>query len=203
MIILKNGTVMTNTSVIFRADLFTRSNIGTLDQRQQLFDQIKVEQQTSKNISNSNIGCWRSNKQFVDIQWLIDETISLYKEADTVYKSANGGTDVFNIQGKTTLTYWTNVNQPGSRNVMHSHSSAHFSCVYYLQGEGTGDLRIINPSNILGNCNYAAPFVRDFYYTPKDGDLILWPAWVPHEVEPNLSSKERINVVFDIGSIIV
>jgi hypothetical protein len=26
----------------------------------------------------------------------------------------------------------------------------------------------------------------------------MWPAWVPHEVDPNYSNKERINLTFDI-----
>jgi Xaa-Pro aminopeptidase len=37
----------------------------------------------------------------------------------------------------------------------------------------------------------------------QDGDLILWPAWVPHEVETNFSDRERVNIVFDIGAKIV
>jgi hypothetical protein len=26
----------------------------------------------------------------------------------------------------------------------------------------------------------------------------MWPSWLPHEVEPNLSNKSRINIAFDI-----
>lgn len=192
---------MIKTSVIFRADIYSKSNIGTPEQRKDLYNQIKQEQASGNCTNNSNYGCWRSEAKFNNIDWLLNEVVALYKHADQIYKSENGGKDVFNVSGKTYLNYWTNVNQPGSRNVIHAHKDAHFSCVYYLQSEGTGDLRLINPSNMLGDCNFSAPFARDFYYTPKDGDLILWPAWVPHEVEPNLSNQERINVVFDIGSV--
>ena len=27
---------------------------------------------------------------------------------------------------------------------------------------------------------------------PRDGMLVLWPGWVPHEVEENKSNKQRI-----------
>ena len=101
-------------------------------------------------------------------------------------------------KSKVSFFYWTNVNQPHSRNVMHSHIESHFSAVYYLQATDTGNLRLTNPANILGNCNSTAPFVKDIVFTPKDGDLIMWPSWVPHEVETNFSARERINLVFDI-----
>ena len=71
--------------------------------------------------------------------------------------------------------------------------------MYYLQGSGTGDLILANPANVLADCNLDAPYTHDMAFSPKDGDLILWPAWVPHEVEPNLSDKERINIAFNIN----
>jgi hypothetical protein len=105
----------------------------------------------------------------------------------------------FNFKkNKFEIFYWTNINAPLSRNVLHSHKNSIFSAVYYIQGTDTGALRLINPANTLGDCNRLSPFTRDFYFNPKDRDLILWPAWVPHEVEINESARERINIVFDI-----
>lgn len=193
---------MSSQSLILRADLFVKNNIGTKEQKIELMKQIREAQKTEKTSPNTNDGCWRSSHRFKNIDWLLNSVISLYEEADKQYCAENGGKDVFNVSGKTALDYWTNVNVPGSRNVLHSHRKSHFSCVYYVQGTGTGDLRLINPANILGDCDYIAPFARDFYYTPNDGDLILWPAWMPHEVEPNHSDRERINVVFDIGKVL-
>lgn len=192
---------MINSKVILRADLFSKFNIGSSEQKENLIKQIKAEQLKEKTVNNSNPGCWRSYYRYSDFNWLINEVLSLYAEANNLYKAANDGKDIFNINGKPNLNYWTNINSPGSRNVLHSHNSSHYSCVYYVQGTGTGDLRLLNPSNLLGNCNFTAPFTRDFYYSPKDGDLILWPAWIPHEVEPNNSSRERINIVFDIETV--
>ena len=34
--------------------------------------------------------------------------------------------------------------------------------------------------------------------TLKDGDLLIWPAWVPHFVEENKSNKQRINIASNI-----
>ena len=36
-------------------------------------------------------------------------------------------------------------------------------------------------------------------YTPKDGDLVVFPGWVPHDIELNKSNKPRINISFNIS----
>ena len=33
----------------------------------------------------------------------------------------------------------------------------------------------------------------------NDGDLIVFPGWVPHDVGPNTSNKQRINIAFNIS----
>ena len=50
----------------------------------------------------------------------------------------------------------------------------------------------------MTECNPSAPFTADIAINPRDGDLLLWPSWVPHEVDTNFSLKERINLAFDI-----
>jgi len=34
--------------------------------------------------------------------------------------------------------------------------------------------------------------------TPREGDLMLWPAYLDHFVEPSNSDEERISISFDI-----
>ena len=34
---------------------------------------------------------------------------------------------------------------------------------------------------------------------PKDGDLFIWPAWIPHKVDRNESDRQRINLAFNIN----
>lgn len=180
---------------LLKSFLNVDSNIGTLEQRTELIQAIYNLKENTPTTDFSNDNCWRSsNLNLPDwLQMSVDKQI---KECYSQYKED----DVFSYSNRETYSYkhWVNVNAPGSRNVMHRHASAHLSCVYYLQGKDTGSLRICNPANILGDCNFSAPWVRDFAFTPNDGDLIMWPAWMPHEVETNLSSLDRVNIVFDI-----
>ena len=183
---------------LFEATLFTVSNVGTDEQVKLLLEQIEsIKHQDS--VSNTNDGCWRSNHKYENIDWLlkeitykVDEAIDYYKQKDSVFS------DLSIKRQNLKIFYWTNINDPGSRNVLHSHKTAVFSGVYYIKATGTGSLRLINPANMLGDCNSASPFTRDFYFDPRDRDLILWPSWIPHEVEVNRSTQPRINIAYDI-----
>ena len=70
---------------------------------------------------------------------------------------------------------------------------------YYLQAKDTGSLIFHNPGNLLRDCAEQAPGTTTMHYTPNDGDLIIWPGWIPHEVEENPASHERINFAFNIN----
>lgn len=185
---------------LYEAVLDASPNIGSDREYNDLCEQISRIRNTPTS-SRTNDLCWRSEYKYNNIDWLLKEisskvfrSIEYYSQKDQMFAESFKKINKNNLQ----IFYWTNINQPLSRNVLHSHKSAIFSGVYYIQGTDTGNLRIINPANTLGECNNLSPFTRDFYYTPKDRDLILWPSWLPHEVETNNSTRERINIAYDV-----
>lgn len=181
---------------LYHSDVFMMPGVGTDDQVKNLLDQILLDHSQTASTARSNDLCWRSNKWWTDLDWLGQQVCELSDRACEHYAKI----DVAFAQyiGKYKFASNTNVNEPGGRNVFHNHKTSVFSAVYYIQAEDTGPLRFVNPANTMTDCNPQSPFVRDFYFSPKDRDLILWPAWVPHEVEPNTSNKKRININFDI-----
>jgi uncharacterized protein (TIGR02466 family) len=183
---------------LFKADLFVKKQVGTLGQRESLLKNLYELKKHNPASPNSNKNCWRMFQPPVDIDWIAEEVsnlaleaIDFYTKEDNIYAKSSEGKNFLE------LTHWVNINAQGSRNVMHDHKGGEFSAVYYLQGENCGPLRLVNPANILGD-HVNGVFVRDFYFHPKDGDLILFPSWVPHEVEPNFSPRDRVNIAFDI-----
>lgn len=181
----------------FRAEVFAKSNVGSTEQRQTLIDEIQQRKAVSPSMENSNPGCYRIEHPSENIDWLFEEINVLLTEAVNFYVGQDAIYASIPKSNNAVINYWANVNQPGSRNTFHTHKDDEFSCVYYLQGTDSGDLRFPNPANVLGDCNKRAPFARDFSFAPQDGDLILFPSWMPHEVEPNLSNRERINIAFN------
>ena len=189
---------------LFHADLFIEKNVGTPEQRENLKDfQISISQDDKiKNDPLSNEGCFRFNFNVLNnsIDWLNETQLKLTEKAMSHYTPLDANYSEQLHKTKFTMYYnsWVNINETGSKNMIHSHKDHMFASVYYLQGTDTGKIWFYNESNLLYECNVKSPFERRFGYEPEDGDLILWPAWVPHEVDVNTSSRQRINITSNI-----
>lgn len=183
---------------LFKSHFLARK-LGNKSQISTLKDQMLDCYANNRNsIPNTNPSCWRSNTRYNNIDWLLrgveeltNEAIKYYAEIDSNFNQALKGRDL-------SFDYWTNINKPGSRLALHRHSRDTFAAVYYVQAANTGNLKFINPANVLNDCNNISPFINDILVPPQDGELLLWPAWLPHEVELNQSGKDRMNIVFSI-----
>jgi len=186
---------------LHHSDLFIKENVGTKEQRKDLKKQILQEKKDdTTTISGGNIGCWRTLKTYQNIEWLTDTVKEIVEEANSKYVSDDiAFQKTFNEHSGIVWRYWTNVNEVGSKNILHTHSNDVWAGIYYVQAEGTGNINFYNSANILLQCNPKSPFTRRAVLSPKDGDLYLWPGWVPHDVETNNSDKQRINLAWGIN----
>lgn len=99
---------------------------------------------------------------------------------------------------------WINVSGPNSYNVAHCHGENHFSFVFYIQvPEKSGNLVFDSPvlhhkTNMIKFQSY--PFWNSdcFIIYPKVGDLIVFPSYMSHLVEPNKSKKIRISLASNL-----
>jgi len=184
---------------LYHSDIFIRKNLATPEQLKDLYDQVQQVKNSNKGaLLRSNDGCFRTNEKYSRDTWLLDAVQDMTKKAAEYYFDIDESFLEHVPNKKIKINYWTNVNQPGASNVIHNHEKDTFAAVFYLQAEDTGTITFVNPANILSGCNPASPFTRALSFVPEDNQLILWPAWVPHEVDPNPSDKERINIVFSI-----
>ena len=100
---------------------------------------------------------------------------------------------------------WLNIND--SRQCMnseHIHGDV-FSGVFYLQvPEGSGKLSLINPAinKMWKGCTltsqknqYTGESIR---IEPTEGNIILFPSYLPHSVETNDHDEERISISFNV-----
>ena len=191
---------MDNVLPLFHSDLFIKENVGTEEQRKDLKKQILQAKEDDRGTQGGgNPGCWRSNALY-EMKWLygamkdlVTEANEIYFEKDSVFK--------YYIDKSENLDYniWTNVNEVGSKNVIHSHKTDAWAGIYYVQAEETGNLMFYNPANLLNECKFNSPFVRNTGILPKDGMLVLWPSWIPHEVIENKSNQQRINIAWGIN----
>ena len=100
---------------------------------------------------------------------------------------------------------WLNVNDSRQcMNVEHIHGDV-FSGVFYLQApEGSGKLAIVNPgiNRMWAGCELGLQknqFTGDrIRIEPVEGNIIIFPSYVPHFVETNDHDEERISISFNI-----
>lgn len=98
---------------------------------------------------------------------------------------------------------WANVNPPGAAHALHTHPNNFLSGVYYLQVQAGADT--VNFHDPRSQAAVIRPAVTGLtaYNTDQvvvqvePGDLLLFPAWLPHSVSPNESSQPRISISFN------
>ena len=103
------------------------------------------------------------------------------------------GIEEFGIQ-----SMWANVNQKYSFNYQHTHEG-YLSGVYYLKvPQNSGRLIFTNPavrseSHPIRQKNY--PII------PQELACIVFPSWLEHYVEPNMSDEARVSISFNVGKL--
>ncbi|MFQ6022779.1 MAG: 2OG-Fe(II) oxygenase family protein [Acidiferrobacterales bacterium] len=99
---------------------------------------------------------------------------------------------------------WANISAAQTGHVPHTHPNNYLSGVYYVQADNGANTitfddprpqtYIIKPSvSEQGPANS-----RSAVMTVEEGTLVMFPAWLLHSVEPNMSDRERISVSFNI-----
>lgn len=101
---------------------------------------------------------------------------------------------------------WAMVNRFGHSTRAHLHPNSLFSGVMYLQvPEGAGAIAFLDPR--AGAQMLLPPLRNDaegdqkgrLRHKPRVGELLLFPAWLWHEVEPSMQIGERVALSFNIG----
>jgi uncharacterized protein (TIGR02466 family) len=99
---------------------------------------------------------------------------------------------------------WANINRQGYAHMMHTHPNNYLSGVYYVKvPPDSGRIVFADPrpqaSAITPRLKENTPFnSNQMHFEPAAGKLILFHSWLPHLVEVNTSSEERISIAFNV-----
>ena len=93
-------------------------------------------------------------------------------------------------------TLWFNINPPFSFNRIHTHGSFNDESQHKLSGV----LYLKVPPN-SGNLIFYNPIGISYQYSQflKPNQYFLFPQWLGHSVDPNLSQEDRISIAFNYG----
>ena len=155
----------------------------------------------SESAIHSNYGGWQSPS--IDIDTLPHSFIKLKLEIDDQIKKVCDDTSLPSLSLD---NLWFNVNPPGTYNIIHTHPHSVISGVYYIDApeENMGNIRFYRddaaeyymPDNCTANNSFTALSVE---YPPKAGILLLFPSWLKHSVQGNMSNKNRVSMSFNYG----
>ena len=98
---------------------------------------------------------------------------------------------------------WPNVNRPKDTNKQHIHAGVNFSFIYYIKVPlNSGRLVIIDPRvmrkmthehHLLKNSD--DPKTKESITIDSiEGEFVIFPAYLEHYVEPNMSDEPRISI---------
>ena len=154
-------------------------------------------------LSRSNQGGWhskpfdlkdKSSPPFTFFQSIQKYVADVFKEYGWLY-----------VPGKVNLTeMWAIINKKNNFNIEHTHPNNYLSAAYYVKApENCGSFIVTNPNSVSRERITASERKTEFNQNiaqikPKEGDLLLFPAYLPHSVGMNLSDEDRIVISFNV-----
>ena len=96
---------------------------------------------------------------------------------------------------------WININKNRDTNLSHYHPHSALSGVIYLQFVlNAGGIVFENPtlSGAFPIDDSVQHFFGGYGIVPTIGDVVIFPSYLKHYVEPNLSTEDRISIAFNM-----
>jgi uncharacterized protein (TIGR02466 family) len=175
----------------------------------ELCDVVRARRSGSTGTVKTNRGGWQSNADLQDwqeepVHRLLERMTSLARE----YVARQVGRDSAEFASGWKIRAWANVNERGHYNRRHDHLGVHsfFSGVYYVnvgdieagQAEG-GRTRFEDCSFVAIDIDRDADVLRrDYFMTPRNGRMLLFPASLMHSVETYGGAEQRITIAFNL-----
>jgi uncharacterized protein (TIGR02466 family) len=108
----------------------------------------------------------------------------------------------YNIHAKPIInSMWVNINKKHGFNHLHIHSDCWYSGILFVDwGTNSGDLMLVDPRPGMELNDYHQKINpnSNVVIHPKTGDLILFPAWLPHLIEPNQNDIPAFCISFNV-----
>ena len=159
-----------------------------------------ISEQKENNLTEtrSNKGGWQSKNYKYSKDTVDDSLIPFVDLVDRAIKTYSNGSRFGHLNNVEVYlrSFWMNVNSPGAHNVLHIHPGSVLSGVFWVScPENCGRLIVRHPNEMVNY--YLGP--DELSIDPQEGLLVLFPSYLPHLVEPNQSSEDRISISFNLS----
>ncbi len=142
---------------------------------------------------------WQTHSELHTLDELSELVSCINDAVKTISQFLKIGYDAYEITG-----CWANLNPPGAPHKIHTHPNNFLSGVYYVHTPAGADT--INFHDPRAQTSIIRPPVTELTAANTDqvvvkvsaGTLLIFPAYLPHSVDPNDSGEERISISFNI-----
>lgn len=162
---------------------------------------ILQDESADPGIARSNVGGWHSREDFLSRP---DRAIRTFREmaltaVQVVMPLVVGGPCRYDVQ----VAGWANVLRRGGHNRRHVHPGNHLSLVYYVDvgapaasgTPGSGALELLDPRAHVEMATLPEdPLGRNLVVQPYNGQLVIFPSWMYHQVTPYDGDSQRISI---------
>ena len=102
---------------------------------------------------------------------------------------------------------WAIINKKGTFNKSHNHPGSYLSAAYYVKApKNCGNINFYDPNEIK---KFNSPAIENltelstsgFSIKPEEGNLLIFPSYLYHDVGKNLSDDDRIVISFNVSII--
>ena len=193
-----------NREILFPTPIYFKMVQDPQKLNKYLFPLIKAWSKKDKSETKTNAGGgWHSPTDMnfkKEYKPLTDELFTMQHE---IFKD-------YGMEPKPGLgNMWANINYPGSYNKTHIHPNAQWSGVYYVKvPQNSGNLFVEDPrpgpNIMLPRRLEGLPKAlwRVVGYAAIEGQMLMFPAWLPHSVQINESKEKgekgwRVSVSFN------
>jgi len=164
----------------------------------------KLRDEDNEGLKKSNKGGWHSKPFRLEIEGSIQQTFAkeIQKNILDVFQKYGWKTENVPI---TIQEMWAIINKNEDFNVLHSHPNCYLSAAYYVKApKNCGKFEIECPNIAKLNSFPAIEKPTDLNIRVvsldiAEGDLLLFPGYLPHKVAKNDSGDDRIVISFNIG----
>ena len=163
----------------------------------------ELQETDPKGIKLSNSGGWHSPYFNIGESEILKEFVKIIQRYLSEIITVDFGwafrNDKVIIEGM-----WSVINKKNSFNIRHSHPNCMLSAAYYVKAKkNSGKIKFWDPKEVK---SMRYPTIEKFTdlsvevikFEPLEGTLFIFPAYLHHAVEENLSDEDRIVISFNV-----
>ena len=162
-----------------------------------------LQSKDRKGLKRSNKGGWHSENFQLTDQNSIQFKFALKVQEYILNAFQNFGWKIKNKNIRIS-EMWAIINKKNDFNVIHTHPNCYLSAAYYVKAPtNCGKFEVEHPNTAK---KYAFPEIETknelnlevASIEIEEGDLLLFPSYLPHKVSQNFSDEDRIVISFNV-----